>query len=177
MGGAIAQLVARDHPEVVGGLVLSGTAQHWKDPETRRVWRAMGAFGLSLSVAPRTTWRLGLQRIGIRESPSTAWLRSELMRHSARDIAEAGRELGRFDSCPWAGSVRIPTAVVVTTRDGAVRPSKQHELASAFRATVFEAPIRHLEISTHAREYNRPLLEAIAAVTRDVVREGRVPVR
>ena len=31
MGGAIAQLVARDHPDVVSGLVLSGTAQHFQD--------------------------------------------------------------------------------------------------------------------------------------------------
>src|SRR5947199_10370275 len=35
MGGAIAQLVARDHPDVVGGLVLSGTAQHWQEPQVR----------------------------------------------------------------------------------------------------------------------------------------------
>src|SRR5438270_4144303 len=42
MGGAIAQLVARDHPDVAAGVVLSGTAQHWQDPETRRIWRAMG---------------------------------------------------------------------------------------------------------------------------------------
>src|ERR1700736_980314 len=32
MGGAIAQLVARDHPDVVSGLILSGTAMEWKDP-------------------------------------------------------------------------------------------------------------------------------------------------
>src|SRR5437763_10459590 len=42
MGGAIAQLVGRDHPEVASGIVLSGTAPHWQNPETRRVWRAMG---------------------------------------------------------------------------------------------------------------------------------------
>jgi 3-oxoadipate enol-lactonase len=165
MGGAVAQLLARDHPDVIGGLVLSATAQHWKDPETRRVWRAMGAFGLSLSVAPRATWRSGLHRVGMPDSPATAWLQSELMRHSARDIADAGRELGRFDSRPWAASIRAPTAVVLTTRDGAVRPSKQRELAAAFNATVFEAPIRHLEIVTQAREYNPVLLEAIASVT------------
>src|ERR1022692_1859557 len=74
MGGAIAQLVARDHPDVVSGLVLSGTAQHWQDPETRRVWRTMGALGLMLSLAPRTTWRRGLRRIGMRESRETVWI-------------------------------------------------------------------------------------------------------
>src|SRR5438270_2808887 len=56
MGGAIAQLVARDHPDMASGIVLSGTAQHWQDPRTRRTWRAMGGLGLTLSMAPPPTW-------------------------------------------------------------------------------------------------------------------------
>src|SRR5438270_12401891 len=36
MGGAIAQLIARDHPDVTAGVVLGGTAQHWQDPRTQR---------------------------------------------------------------------------------------------------------------------------------------------
>jgi hypothetical protein len=124
----------------------------------------MGAFGLTLAMAPRATWRRGFQRLGIPESPRSVWLQSEMMRASARDIAEAGRELGRFDSRPWAGSVRARTAVVVTTKDSAVRPAKQRELAAAFGAQVFEAPITHLEVATQAAVYNPVLLEAIAAV-------------
>jgi pimeloyl-ACP methyl ester carboxylesterase len=164
MGGAIAQLIARDHPDVVRGLVVSGTAQHWQEPEARRTWRAMGAFGLMLSVSPRGTWRAGLRRLGLPASPQTAWLQSELMRHSSRDIAEAGRELGRFDSRPWLGSVRAPSAVVITTRDEAVAPDKQRELASALGARVFEAPLRHIELVSNAEIYNPVLLQAIAAV-------------
>lgn len=164
MGGAIAQLVARDHPDVVSGLVLSGTAQHWQDPETRRVWRTMGALGLMLSLAPRTTWRRGLRRIGMRESRETVWIQSELMRHSARDIAEAGRELGRFDSRPWLASLRVSAAVVLTTRDEAVPPHKQRELAAALGAAVFEAPITHMEVTSKPHEYNPALLQAIDAV-------------
>ena len=164
MGGAIAQLVARDHPDVVAGLVLSGTAQHWKDPQTRRVWRAMGVLGLTLSVAPRATWSWALRRAGLPQNQRTAWAQSELMRHSARDIAEAGRELGRFDSRSWLPSVRAPVAVVITTRDEAVPAYKQRELAAASGAQVFEAPIRHMEIVFRAREYNPALLQALAAV-------------
>jgi len=164
MGGAIAQLMARDHPEVLAGLVLSGTAQHWQDPETRRVFKAMAALGLALSVAPRATWTAGLRRVGLRESPQTAWALSEMMRHSARDIAEAGRELGRFDSRPWLRPLSIPAAMVLTTRDDAVAPGKQRELAAALGAPIFEAPIRHLEITTTGAVYNPVLLEALAAV-------------
>jgi pimeloyl-ACP methyl ester carboxylesterase len=164
MGGAIAQLLAHEHPDAVRGLILSGTAHHWQDAETRRVWRTMGALGLMLSVAPRWTWRSGFRRVGLEESPQTAWPLSEMLRHQARDLAEAGRELGRFDSRPWLSSVKAPSAVVLTTRDTAVAPHKQRELAASLGAPVFEAPITHLQITTRPERYNPALLEALAAV-------------
>jgi 3-oxoadipate enol-lactonase len=164
MGGAIAQLVARDHPDVVAGLVLSGTAQHWQDPQTRRYWRTMGILGVALSLNPLRTWRWGFRRVGIPQSERTAWLLSELTRHSARDVAEAGRELGRFDSRPWLRPLPAPTAVLVTTSDTAVPPRKQHELAAALDARVFEAPIEHLEVASRPEAYNPPLLAALEAV-------------
>jgi pimeloyl-ACP methyl ester carboxylesterase len=86
------------------------------------------------------------------------------MRHSARDIAEAGRELGRFDSRPWLHSVTVPTAVVVTTRDELVPVRNQRALAAAAGAQVFEAPVTHLEIGSKGERYNPQLLQAIAAV-------------
>ncbi len=164
MGGAIAQLVARHHPDLVTGLVLSGTAQHWQDRRTQRSFKGLGLLGLSLSLAPRLTYRAGFRRAGLRDSRRTAWLQSELMRHSASDIAEAGRELGRFDSRPWLGELEVPSAVVLTTRDELVAPRKQRELAAAARAEVFEVALSHLQITLEAKEYNPALLEALAAV-------------
>jgi pimeloyl-ACP methyl ester carboxylesterase len=164
MGGAIAQLMARDFPDAVAGLVLSGTAQHWQDPQTRRVFRMMGALGLMLSVAPRWTWAAGMRRAGLPDSPGTAWALSEMMRHSARDIAEAGRELGRFDSRPWLHPLPVPSAVVLTTRDDAVAPARQRALAAALDAPIFEAPVSHLEITTSGAAYNPALLRALDAV-------------
>jgi pimeloyl-ACP methyl ester carboxylesterase len=170
MGGAIAQLVAKDHPDVSQGVILSGTAQHWQDPRTRWQFRTMGAFGLMMSLAPRATLRAGLRRARIEENERTAWLESELLRHSARDIAEAGRELARFDSRPWLGSVQPTVAVVVTTRDELVPVRKQRALAQAANARVFEAPISHMEVGWRTDDYNPVLLEAIGAVrTADAV--------
>ena len=164
MGGAIAQLVARDHPDVAQGVVLSGTAQHWQDPQSRRAFRTMGALGLSLSLAPRSFWRLGFRRAGLPQNPSTAWAQSEMMRHSARDIAEAGRELGRFDSRPWLGTVVPPLAVLITTRDQLVPVRRQRELAAACGGPVFESPIDHLDIVEQAEKYNPFLLQALSSV-------------
>jgi 3-oxoadipate enol-lactonase len=87
-----------------------------------------------------------------------------MMRHSARDIAEAGRELGRFDSRPWLRRQPFPSAVVLTTRDRAVAPAKQRELAAALDAPIFEAPINHLQITSNGAAYNPVLLQALDAV-------------
>lgn len=164
MGGAIAQLVARDHPDALSGLVLSATAQHWQDPGLRRYWRTMGPLSLALAVAPRTAWRLGLRYAGLRESSQTAWVLAELVRHSAMDIAEAGRELSRFDSRSWLSDLRVPAAVVVTTEDRTVPPRKQRELAAALHAAVFEAPIDHIQVTSAPKRYNPALLRAISSV-------------
>jgi pimeloyl-ACP methyl ester carboxylesterase len=164
MGGAVGQLVARDHPDVVEGVVLSGTAQHWQDPQSRRAFRAMGVLGLSLSLAPRTFWRVGFRRTGLPQDERTVWLQSELMRHAARDIAEAGRELGRFDSRLWLSSVAVPIAVLITMRDELVPVRKQRELAKAAGGPVFETPLSHMEIVPRGAEYNPVLLQALAAL-------------
>jgi 3-oxoadipate enol-lactonase len=165
MGGAVAQLVTRDHLDVVRGVILSGTAQHWQDPALKRYWAAMGLLGLGIGLFPRWFWSWGMKRSGIPESPQSAWLQSELLRHSASDIAEAGRELGRFDSRPWLRKLDVPSAVVLTSRDELVPPRKQRELAEALEAEVFDAPIRHIQVSTAGTKYNRPLIEAIEAVS------------
>jgi len=98
-----------------------------------------------------------------------AWVHSEMTRHSARDIAEAGRELGRFDSRPWLAPLPLPAAVVVTTADDAVPPFKQQQLAATLRAPIFEAPVRHLEVAAmagpeSAQRYNPVLIEALHAI-------------
>ncbi len=164
MGGTIAQLVGRDHPDVVRGLVLSGTAQHWQDPQTRREFKLLGVMGLLLSLAPRSTYRAGLRRSGVREGKETAWLQSELMHHSARDIAEAGRELGRFDSRPWLGSLSAPVAVVLTSRDELVPPRKQRALAEAANAQVFEVPLMHMDVGRPDSGFGPVLLQALSAL-------------
>lgn len=165
MGGVIAQLMARDHAEVMSGLVLSGTCQHFQDPETRRIWKWMGVVGVSLGLAPRQFYRASFRNAKIRLDERTAWWLSELMRHEARDVAEAGRELGRFDSRPWLSSLtQIPTAMVLTSRDQMVAPAKQRELAQASGATVFEVAIDHLDVTARTDVYNPALISAVEAV-------------
>ena len=47
----------------------------------------MPLVGFGLSLAPGRGWRAALKRAGFRPGPRTAWVHSEMTRHSARDIA------------------------------------------------------------------------------------------
>lgn len=46
LGGAVAQLVARDHPDVASGIVLCATANEWSEPKLRVLWSAMTGLRL-----------------------------------------------------------------------------------------------------------------------------------
>lgn len=164
MGGAIAQLLARDHPARVRGLVLSATAQEWTGPRQRLLWRGLAVLRLILGVAPDTAWRRGLRAAGFPDSPITSWVTAELTRGSARDLAEAGHEMSRYDSRPWIGRLGTPAAVIVTTGDTAVPPANQRALAAALGAHVLEVAGDHGAVTASYRAFNAALLQALEAV-------------
>jgi pimeloyl-ACP methyl ester carboxylesterase len=166
MGGPIATLMARDHPDTVAALVLCATAREWKEPRMKALWSGMGVLRLLLGAFPHQSWRWGLRRAGFPDSPITSWVAAELSRGSARDIAEAGRELGRFDSRTWIKQLHgIPSAVVVTTRDSAVPPRKQFELAESLGAPAFEIACDHSGVTVKGADFARVLLEALASIS------------
>src|SRR3954449_3998242 len=164
MGGPIASLMARDHPQWVSGLVLGATAMDWSGPRMKAFWRTMAALRLVMGLAPESFWRRGLKASGFPESAITTWTAAELSRGNSVDIAEAGRELGRYDSSAWIAGLEVRSAVIVTTKDTAVPPSKQRALAAALRAPTFEVRGDHSAVITHAERFNEQLLAALDAV-------------
>ena len=164
LGGAVAQLLARDHGDLVSGLVLGATSAHWTDARQRILWRGLAAVRLTLGLAPDAAWRRGLRLAGFPDSATTTWITAELTRGSSTDLAEAGRELSRFDSRDWIGSLTGPAAVIVTTKDTGVPPSHQRELATALGAREFAVRGDHSAVTSRAGEFNRALLDALGAV-------------
>ena len=145
----------------------------------RTFWRTMAALRLALGLAPERLWQRGLKAGGFPESAITTWVAAELSRGNSVDIAEAGRELGRYDSTAWIAGLDAPGAVIVTTQDTAVPPSKQRALAAAMRAPVVRGPRRPRRGHRPGGRVQRQLLAALDARARpagrrDPLMEGLV---
>lgn len=164
MGGPVAQLLARDHRDVVRGVVLCATAQEWQDPRTKVVWHTLSAWRLAIGLFPNSVWRGGLLLQGLKPGPTMNWFIAELSRGNARDIAEAGRELSRYDSRPWIRDLRVPAAVIIPTKDEQVPPDKQRELARAIGVPWFEVEGRHTVVTVRPEAFNAVLLDSLRSV-------------
>jgi pimeloyl-ACP methyl ester carboxylesterase len=168
MGGAIAQLLAHRNPELVRGVVLAATTAQWREERRMRIaWRTMRALQFALTHYNRGFWTRALRREGLTLGQDVAnWMVSELMRSDPRAIAEAGREMARFDSRPWLAEVEVPMDVICPIRDHLVPPAFQRELAAAIpRARLFEVPGDHLAIGKEPQAFLDALLEALQDVS------------
>ena len=135
MGGPIAQLLWRRHPELVDGLVLCATSRNFGRSVPERAMFT-GLLGLSsvAKVTPAPMRRQVARRIfGSRfeQSPLGAWLADELKRNDPSTVLQAGWSIGRFSSADWIGGVDVPTAVLITTHDSVVSPRRQLRLAES----------------------------------------------
>ncbi|MBJ7608206.1 MAG: alpha/beta fold hydrolase [Candidatus Dormibacteraeota bacterium] len=163
MGGAIAQILAHRHPEMLRGMVLVATAAEWRAaPQLRAAWYLMGAMQLGWRLTPRRTWSELMNLMYGGKAPQ--WFAGELARGAPWDIAEAGREMGRYDARGWLREVRVPAAVIATTEDVLVPVSRQLTLARALGAPVIEIDAGHLVALTNPRQLNGALQGALEIV-------------
>ena len=160
MGGPVGLLLARRHPGRVKALVMQATALEWRrTARDRMVWRLLAVLELSLRLGAGAGLVERILRQAIEEAPELGtywpWLAAEFQRGLARELADAGRALSRYDAQPWADQLGLPAAMVITTRDRLVRPAKQRELAEALRAHVIEVDADHDLPLVRGEEYAR----------------------
>jgi len=176
MGGPIAQLLWRRHPDKVAGLVMCATATGFVPGMRERY-----IFTASMAALAGTTrvgqWANRLPSRWVRQLPMVSALRSsgrpsslqrwasaEMRRHDPRSVLEAGAALGNYNAKKWIGEVNVPTAVVVTTEDRAIEPDRQLEMARAIPgATVHEMKDGHVACMRAA--FAPPLVAACDDVT------------
>jgi len=168
MGGPVAQLLWRRHPDLVAGLVLCATSDSFVfgPIEGRALRRSLAALGSVANVAERAVdvpvaalrTVLGSRR----PADFVAWATAELGRHSIHMLAQAALSVGGYHA-DWISQVDVPTGVVVTTRDMTVSPSTQLRLAESIpHATVHPVDGGH---SVCVRErFVAPLVDACTTV-------------
>lgn len=174
MGGAVAQLMWRRHPERVSGLVLCSTARHFQSGPATDLWyrsyTPLAALANAFSGPAQAFVR---KRVAHRvsEDPRADWMRTELERADPAGLLTSMRSVGRIRSNRWIGDVDVPAAVVITTKDRTVPTRNQRKLAHAIgadhdrQAATFEVVGPHDSIVTRTDAYLPQLLAAITSVT------------
>jgi pimeloyl-ACP methyl ester carboxylesterase len=169
MGGPVAALAWRRHPERVCGLVLCATARHFTSRGAARIARVtLPAAAAAARLLTGTVHRRLVQRLLVQiEHPALRdRIRDELLGHEPATVIQAAEALTRFSSHDWIGDVDVPTAVVVTTEDELVPAVRQRKLARSIPgAEVFEVAGDH-DACVRSADFPPTLVRACLAVTR-----------
>ncbi|HVN50492.1 MAG TPA: alpha/beta hydrolase [Acidimicrobiales bacterium] len=141
MGGPVAQLVWRRHPDRVRGLVLCATSRYFVGgrPGERAAGPMLGLAALAARATPARWHRaLGDRFAAARydETELGLWARQQVSLNDPRMVFEAGQALAAFSSREWIGEIDVPTAVLVTELDTVVPPRRQRAMAAAIDGAV-----------------------------------------
>ena len=170
MGGPIAQLVWRRHPERVTGLVLCATAPYFAGRRNeRRMLLGITGLATMARVAPEPakiwlTEQLYLQRKTMQWEP---WAIQQAATHDWRMVLEAGRAIGHFSSSDWLHEVDVPVSSVLTMRDQVVPLRRQVKLFEQIPdAEAFRVDGLHDAAVASADRFVPTLIRAIDSVVR-----------
>lgn len=169
MGSIVAQRVWRQHPDLVGGLVLAATTDRFQlSPAERGFFLGMGTSMLALRGVSRSRTAVRAARAAVHPLEPTdlhAWALREFRSTSPWAVGQALAALGRHHSRPWIGRIDVPTAVVVMMRDRVVPTGRQIALARAIPgATLHEVDDGHAGCVLGAEKFVPRFVEAAATV-------------
>jgi len=172
MGGPVAQLLWRRHPERVAGLVLCATSYRFvRGARERVIFGTMMATaagstrtGALISRASTASMRRWLPvSNAARPTSLRAWAAGEMRRHDAVKVMEAGQAIGSYNARRWIGEIEVPTAVLVTERDRAIAPREQLKMAAAIPGAVVH-PLDDGHIACAKREFGPALVRSVDSV-------------
>lgn len=170
MGGPIAQLVWRRHPERVDGLVLCATAPYFAARRNeRRMLLGLTGLATVARVAPEgakiwLTEQLYLQRKTMQWEP---WAIQQAATHDWRMVLEAGRAIGNFSSTEWLAEIDVPVSNLLTMRDQVVPLRRQVKLFEQIPDTeAFRIDGMHDAAVANADRFVPSLIRAVHSIER-----------
>ena len=175
LGGPVAQLMWRRHPDRVAGMVLCATSRNFGGtPHERAFYSSLiaGIYGIRAArylpgpfhhgAAVPTSRQIEEEVERGRIAP---WAIAELRQVSPHVLLQAMHAMGHFTSHAWIGEIDVPTAVVVTTKDRFVAPDRQINLARAIPgATIHPTRASHAACVLGAERFVPSLVEACRSV-------------
>lgn len=163
MGSLVAQLVWQRHPDRVEGAVFAASTTNFARPggQARALQR------VSTVVGQAAEWRS--RALGLRDRHDSGllhrWAFDQFRATSGPAITAATAEITRFDSSAWIDRMNVPTSVVLTARDKAIRPAQQRRLARLLPdCTTYEVDAGHASCVLEAERFRPALLAACASV-------------
>jgi len=168
MGGSVAQLLWRRHPELVRGMVLCATAMTFKrTAREQAMFAAIAPTTQLVRLAPARMRNSAALRIMLTRDDREVrqWALAEMKGHDWVSVLEAGREIGSFDSSAWISGIDVPTAQIMTLDDNVVSLARQETLAEALpRGSLHLVPGGHSVCIEDPDTFVPTLLRAITDV-------------
>jgi 3-oxoadipate enol-lactonase len=170
MGGPVAQLLWRRHPESVAGLVFCATSYRFVvGARERLIFGTMMASAIGTTRTGALIGRAPMMRSWVprgsaaRPTNLRAWAAGEMRRHDVVKLMEAGQAIGNYSARRWIGEIDVPTTVMVTGRDRAIRPEEQLRLASAIPGALVQ-DVDDGHVACAKREFGPAVVRAVQSV-------------
>lgn len=179
MGGLIAQLLWRRHPELTSALVLCASSRNFLGTVAERM---VPLFAPAIAIAARLNpllYALGAGMLGPHLVTELGGERrhfalAEMNRTSMSTVVAAFVAVSGFTSHEWIGQIDVPVSVLVPTRDTIVPPGRQRRLAEAIpHATVVTVEGDHAVCVSDPDRFGAKLLEACLTTQVGVIPPSR----
>ncbi len=172
MGGPVAQLLWKRHPEQVAGLVLASTAAEFSQARPFREVASGAARAYARMPLARTVAKGSLRSLGFLRHVPIANKVSDVVLHDPLALTQAAEALAHFSSKEWIPNVDVPVSVVRTTKDTLALPRDQKWLVEHIpgaRDHVVSSPHGHFAFLTDPSKFWPVLVRACDSV---VARSG-----
>ncbi len=174
MGGTIAQLIWKQHEHRVNGLVLCSTAPIFaKSREERLGFLGLTGLATIARFTPTQTVDWITEQVYLQRKAEglDQWAIEEMSGHDWRQILEAGKEIGSFNSLKWLSEVDVPTSVVITTQDQVIPTERLQRLLDLLKdVDVHLVDGGHNAIYAEQRTYVPKLVAACNSVYQRTLR-------